>query len=90
MALHHTLRAGDYAAASKTIEATIRKWYAFRCKIGAKTSGESSVVKAALELVGRPGGVEREPTRSLMPAEREELRKLLIEIGVPHVRGAAD
>ena len=35
VALYKTLyKAADYAAASKTIEATIRKWYAFRCKMG--------------------------------------------------------
>ena len=75
-----------YANASKTIEATIRKWYAFRCKIGGR-SGESAVVKAALELTGRPGGVEREPSRSLTSDERQELKALLVEIGVPNVVG---
>jgi len=62
-------------------------WGDFRGKIWKRSGGESNVVKAALELVGRPGGPNRPPTRSLDAEEREELRLLLKQIGVPHVGG---
>jgi len=89
VALHHMLKRGDYANASRVITETNRKWYGFRLKIGDRTSGESSVVKAALDMLGRPGGVEREPTRDLNEEERAELKALLGEMGVPGLSGSS-
>lgn len=40
-------------------------------------------VKAALELVGRPGGRPRDPLRALNAAQREAIRQVLVEAGVP-------
>lgn len=60
-------------------------WVGFTGKIGARTSGESPPVKAALELTGRPGGPSRPPSRDLTPQERAELGELLRSLGVPNV-----
>ena len=59
-------------------------WYNFRSKIGARTAGESPVVKAALELVGQPpSGPVRLPSRALTNEERAELRSILLKAGAP-------
>ena len=52
-------------------------------KIGSRTSAESPPVKAALDLQGRNGGPSRLPSRTLNSDERNELKELLIQIGVP-------
>jgi 4-hydroxy-tetrahydrodipicolinate synthase len=85
LAVWTLLEAGDYAAAQKRITAVNWPWYDFRCKMGARTGGESPTVKAALELCGRPGGPSRLPSRALTDDERAELRDLLLRIGVPGV-----
>lgn len=43
-------------------------------------------VKAALALVGRPGGYPRDPIRPLNAEQREAIRRVLIEAGLPEVR----
>jgi len=43
---------------------------------------ESPVVKAAMELLGRPGGGTRLPSRALRDDERQELHSLLVTLGV--------
>jgi len=80
------LEEGDYAAAQQKIMAANWPWGDFRGKMWKRTGAESPVVKAALERCGRPGGPSRLPTRSLDEEERQELRRLLVEIGVPDVR----
>ena len=77
------MEAGDYLAAQRKITAFNWPWSDFRSKMWKRTGSESPVVKAALELCGRPGGPSRLPTRTLNDEEREELRRLLEEIGVP-------
>lgn len=79
------LEAADYQAAQKRITAVNWPWQDFRGKLWKRTGAESPVVKAALELRGRPGGPSRLPTRSLDDEERAELRELLQRIGVPEV-----
>ena len=88
LAVWQLLEAGDYAAAQRKITAVNWKWYSFRVTMGRRTGGESATVKAALELCGRPGGPALLPSRALDAAEREELRRLLLDIGVPTVQGA--
>jgi dihydrodipicolinate synthase/N-acetylneuraminate lyase len=39
-------------------------------------------IKAALDLLGRPGGPTRDPIRPLDPAQRETLRKLMATSGL--------
>jgi len=39
-------------------------------------------IKAALDLLGRPGGPTRDPIRPLDPAQRETLRKLMVASGL--------
>lgn len=79
------LEAGDYRAAQRQITSVNWPWQDFRGKLWKRTGAESPVVKAALELCGRPGGPSRLPTRSLNDDERAELRDLLKRIGVPDV-----
>ena len=80
------LQAGDYTAAQEQLTRVNWPWQDFRGKMWRRTAAESPVVKAGLELLGRPGGPSRSPTRELDSEEREELRNLLLEIGVPGVR----
>lgn len=41
-----------------------------------------ATVKAALDMLGRPGGYPREPLKPLTPAQRETIRALLVEAGL--------
>jgi dihydrodipicolinate synthase/N-acetylneuraminate lyase len=77
------LEAGDYRAAQDKLSRVNWPWADFRGKMGRRTGAESPVVKAALEICGRPGGPSRLPTRSLSADEKAELRALLKRIGVP-------
>lgn len=80
------LDAGEYETAQQRITKVNWPWSDFRGKLWKRTGAESPVVKAALELVNRPGGPSRLPNRSLNDTERNELRQLLIRIGVPDVQ----
>ena len=80
------LEAGDYVAAQKMQTEAKWPWSEFRQKMWRRTAAESPVVKAALELCGRPGGPNRLPNRSLNAEERTELRELLKRIGVPTLK----
>lgn len=80
------MEAGEYPAAQQKLIACNWPWQTFRGKLWDRTGSESPVVKAALELVGRPGGPTRGPARALDAEEREELRTLLRQIGVPGVQ----
>ena len=79
------LEAGDYVAAQKRLSAVNWPWYDFRVRMWRRTGAESPVINAALELTGRKGGPSRLPTRRLDESERDELRTLLIDIGMPGV-----
>ncbi len=80
------LEAADYGAAQQKITAVNWPWSDFRGKMWKRTGAESPVVKAALELRGRPGGPSRLPNRSLNADERDELRQLFTHIGVLDLR----
>jgi dihydrodipicolinate synthase/N-acetylneuraminate lyase len=86
LAVWALLESGDYAAAQRKITAVNWPWLDFRAKLWRRTGAESPVVKAALELCGRPGGPSRLPTRSLTEDERAELRELLARLGVALLR----
>ena len=77
------LEAGDYVSAQQKLTDANWPWSEFRGKMWKRTGGESAVVKAALEVRGRPGGPSRLPTRTLNKEERAELERLLRNIGVP-------
>jgi len=79
------LEAGNYRVAQDRIMTVVWPWYDFRAKMARRTSGEAPPVRAGLELVGRPGGPSRLPSRSLNAEERDELRDLLQQMGAPHV-----
>lgn len=83
------LEAGNYKAAHDRSVKTLWPWREFRGKMAGRTSGEAPPVRAALELVGRPGGPSRLPSRSLNAEERAELRELLAGIGAPQVAAGA-
>jgi len=85
LAVWDLLQAGDYKEAQQRISAANWPWQEFRGKMWKRTGAESPVVKAALELCGRPGGPSRLPTRELNAEERAELREVLVTIGVPDV-----
>jgi dihydrodipicolinate synthase/N-acetylneuraminate lyase len=79
------LEAGDYLSAQrKTCEANW-PWLDFRGKMWERTGGESPVIKAGLELCGRPGGPCRPPARSLTKDESLELYDVFRWIGVPNL-----
>ena len=80
------LEAADYKAAQDKITAINWPWSDFRRKMWNRTGAESPVVKAALELCGRPGGPSRLPNRSLNDEERKELRQLFARVGVPDLK----
>ncbi|MBW3541191.1 MAG: dihydrodipicolinate synthase family protein [Planctomycetes bacterium] len=80
------LEAGDYRAAQQMLTAANWPWSDFRARMWKRTGAESPVIHAALELVGRPGGPSRLPTRPLNREERDELRGVLRQIGVPGVK----
>lgn len=79
------LEAGDYLAAQRKMCEANWPWLDFRGKMWKRTGAESPVVKAGLELCGRPGGPSRQPTRSLTEDERLELRDVFRWIGVPNL-----
>ena len=83
--LWRLLEAGEYHAAQNRITTITWPWYDFRIKLWKRTGLESPVVKAALELCGRPGGPTRRPCRALNGEEREELREILVGIGAPGI-----
>ena len=45
--------------------------------------GEGHLDKAALGLIGLPGGRNRPPTRPLPDTLKQRLRQFLLEIGAP-------
>ena len=85
VAIFQMLREGRFADALAGFKRVNWPRGAFRGKIWTRSGGESNVVKAALEIVGRPGGPNRPPTRGLTDDERTELRQLLRTIGVPGI-----
>ena len=56
LAIWKDLEAGRYHEAQRRISETLWPWREFRGKMARATSGEAPPVRAALELVGRPGG----------------------------------
>jgi len=86
VALWEQMNLGDYAGAQLEIQRANWRWYDFRIKMAQITSGEANVVKAAFDLTGRRGGPVRPPTRDMLPEHRIELKRLLVEMGVPGVQ----
>lgn len=74
---HTLLEKGDYQKAMERLVSVNFPWRDFRIKIWNRSALESPVVKKALELVNRPGGPVRLPSRQLTDEETKELRDLL-------------
>ena len=86
LSLWDKMESGDYVGALGGFQNVNWPWTDFRGKMWASTGGESSTVKAALEICGRPGGTARYPTRILTEEERAELREILTRIGAPNIQ----
>lgn len=86
VALWDQLDAGDYVGAQAEMQRVNWRWYDFRGKMAQITGGESNVVKAAYDLIGRRGGPVRPPTQDMSAEYRVELKDLLKKIGVPGVQ----
>ena len=86
LSLWDKMEAGDYAGVLSGFQNVNWPWTDFRGKMWSHSGGESSTVKAALELCGRPGGPARYPTRVLTDEERAELREILTRIGAPNIQ----
>ena len=85
---YHLIKDGRFMEALERQKRLWLPWYNFRAKMGKRTAGESSVVKAALELLGQPQvGPVRPPARELRPEEKKELREILAQGGVPGLKG---
>lgn len=85
--MYELLEEGNYTGALQMWEGGMLPWYDFRIKMGEYTSGESPPVKAAMKLAGRikSVGPMRAPSRPLEREQLEQLRQLLVKIGVPTV-----
>jgi 5-dehydro-4-deoxyglucarate dehydratase len=71
--------AGDWATLRRTIAEKIRPL----AKLRERQRGyHITVVKEAMNLLGMPGGAVRSPLTPLAPADREELRRTLIDLGL--------
>lgn len=86
VALWEQMDGGDYIGAQAEVQRANWRWYDFRIRMGQITGGESNVLRAAYDLIGRRGGPVRPPTRDMDPEHRAELKVLLKEIGVPGVQ----
>ncbi len=69
--------AGDYENARRVQMRTL----ALDRRIGGLSSGPS-VMKAAMNLLGRPGGYPRRPLLEASDAQKEQIRKVLDEMGL--------
>ena len=77
------LKSGQYQKAMDEMLTVYWPWIGFQGKMGGRTSGEAPPVRAAMEIVGRPGGPSRPPSRDLTAEERAELREILTKVGAP-------
>lgn len=84
--LFSSLEEGRYEEATKMLDGLNRPFYNFRVRVSSCKGGEAHVIKAALDLAGLAGGSTRPPTAPLDDAEREELRKILCDGGLPSLR----
>lgn len=87
--VHRMLKAGQYKEAQEEISTVYWPWSSFRGKIFGRTALESPVVKAALDLLGRPGGAVARPNRKLTESELDELYGILKKAGVPGLKPRA-
>ncbi len=89
LSLFSALEKGKYDEATKMLDRLNRPFYDFRVKVSSRKGGEAHVIKAALDLAGLVGGSTRPPTAPLDEAEREGLRKILSDAGLPSLRPEA-
>lgn len=77
---HQLLQAGKHDEAMDRLKTVNFPWREFRIKMWNRSALESPVVKKALEVLGRPGGPVRLPSRELTSSETTELKALLDRI----------
>ena len=69
--------AGDYEAA-RPLQVQMGRFSSGVHGIGTSPAG----LKAAIDLVGRPGGFPRPPIKALSEDQRAEVRAVLVKVGV--------
>jgi len=77
MAFHRAATTGDLPTA-RTLQTDMERMLAAYFGLGTFPAS----IKAALDLLGRPGGPTRDPIRPLDRAQRETLRKLMVASGL--------
>lgn len=77
VAFHHAATTGDLATARR-IQAEMERMLGSFFGLGTFPAS----VKAALDLLGRPGGPTREPIRTLDVGQREKLRQAMVAAGL--------
>ena len=80
---HHAATTGDFETARR-IQAEMEQMLSSYFGLGTFPAS----IKAALDLLGRPGGPTREPIRPLDAAQREALRKTMTAQGLLPAAGA--
>jgi 4-hydroxy-tetrahydrodipicolinate synthase len=77
LAFYRAATEGDLETA-RTLQVDMERMLAAYFELGTFPAS----IKAALDLLGRPGGPTRDPIRPLDPAQRETLRKLMVASGL--------
>jgi len=77
LAFYRAATGGDLETA-RTLQADMERMLAAYFGLGTFPAS----IKAALDLLGRPGGPTRDPIRALDPAQRETLRKTMVAAGL--------
>ncbi len=85
LAIWGLLEKQEYAAAQAKEIAGSWPFHDIYVRLQETSGAESPVVKAALDLCGRPGGPCRLPVRELNREERMALERVLRNIGVPEL-----
>ena len=78
--LYELACAGRFAELARYHDRVVRPIYDLRQR---RRGYEVSVMKAAMEILGHPAGPVRPPLADLVPAERAELRAILVRLRVP-------
>jgi dihydrodipicolinate synthase/N-acetylneuraminate lyase len=81
------LETRQYYDAQREMSAVVGSCYDMYGEIGKYTGGEGHLDKICLELIGLDSSRCRPPVRDVRTLFRDRVRKMLVETGVPGVRG---
>jgi dihydrodipicolinate synthase/N-acetylneuraminate lyase len=79
------LESGEYVEAQKELVRVVMPFYVVWEKIARYTTGDGHLDKLCLELVGLGSSRSRPPTRDIRDRFREQVRQMMVEVGVPGV-----